>query len=406
MKVLEDKNISHVPGFEVIGVNCGLKKRNKKDLCIIHSKVKAVSAGTFTKNKVKAAPVLLNMDHIKHQNTQAIVINSANANACTGSKGILDAYEMASITASLLNLKPKEVLVSSTGIIGLPLPMEKIKNGISKACESLYLNDGISANEAILTTDTFTKSVFVQVTIDNKIVSIGGMAKGSGMIHPNMGTMLSFIATDANISKEILIMALKDSTEKTYNMVSVDGDTSTNDMAIVLANGEAKNSIIANNYSREYKIFKEALDYVNTTLAKLIAKDGEGATKLIEICTLNARTYEDAKLIAKSVISSSLVKTALFGSDANWGRILCAIGYSEGTFESENISISFKNNVGSINIVKDGNGTNFSEETVKKLLEQDYVNIIIDLNDGIFSAIAWGCDLSYEYIKINGDYRS
>lgn len=406
MKVLEDKDISNVPGFEVIGVSCGLKKRNKKDLCIIHSKTKAVSAGTFTRNKVKAAPVILNMEHIKFQNTQAIVVNSANANACTGAQGLEDAYEMASITASFLNLKPKEVLVSSTGLIGVSLPMDKIGNGISKACESLYLNDAKSANEAILTTDTFTKSVFVEFVLDNKIVSISGIAKGSGMIHPNMGTMLSFIATDVNISKEILTMALKESVEKTYNMVSVDGDTSTNDMAIVLANGEAKNSIISNNYSKEYKIFKEALDYVNTTLAKLIAKDGEGATKLIEIHTKNAKTYEDAKLIAKSIISSSLVKTALFGSDANWGRILCAIGYSQGTFNSSKIDISFKNKLGHINIVKNGVGTNFSEEYVKAILEQDYVNIIINLNDGDFSATAWGCDLTYGYVKINGDYRS
>lgn len=405
MKILNGKAISDVPGFKAIGISCGIKKSGKNDLAVIYSEYPAVAACTFTKNKVKAAPILLNMEHIKSLNTQAIVVNSGNANACTGERGLNDALKMAEITAKELNLSPNEVIVASTGIIGVPMPMDKVEMGIKKACSMLNENDGTSASLAILTTDTFPKTITVEFEIEGKEIYISAIAKGSGMIHPNMGTMLSFIATNINISKAMLNLALKDSVEKTYNMVSVDGDTSTNDMVAILANGYAKNTLIENT-DENYMKFKEALDFVNTELAKMIAKDGEGATKLVEINVLHAKTEEDAKLIAKSVISSSLVKTALFGSDANWGRILCAVGYSDGNFEPSKVDIIFESSGGKIQVAKDGMGIEFDEDLAKSVLEKDYVNIVVDLKDGNFCATAWGCDLSYDYVKINGAYRT
>ncbi|MCT4620911.1 MAG: bifunctional glutamate N-acetyltransferase/amino-acid acetyltransferase ArgJ [Marinisporobacter sp.] len=405
LKILENKTISDVPGFQAVGIYSGVKRSGKNDLCVIYSQKPAVAAATFTKNKVKAAPVLLNMEHVKSENTQAIVINSGNANACTGSEGFEDAVTMAKVTAKELGLTPPEVMVCSTGIIGAPMPMDKITKGIQTACESLDQNDGDSAAKAIMTTDTFTKKITVLTHIDGKDIYISGMAKGSGMIHPNMGTMLSFITTNVNMEKSLLQAALKNSVEDTYNMVSIDGDTSTNDMVIVMANGLAENSFItATNDS--YVKFKEALDFVNKTLAKLIAKDGEGATKLIETNVIHAKTKKDAQLCAKSVISSSLVKSALFGSDANWGRILCAIGYADGDFKPQKVDIFFKNHISSIQVAKNGMGISFDEDTAKSILEQEYVNILIDLKDGESSATAWGCDLSYDYVKINGCYRT
>ncbi|QEK10939.1 bifunctional glutamate N-acetyltransferase/amino-acid acetyltransferase ArgJ [Crassaminicella thermophila] len=405
MKILENKTISDVPGFKAIGIHSGLKKSGKKDLCVIYSEYPAVAAATFTKNKVKAAPILLNIEHIKSENTQAIVVNSGNANACTGLEGFKNAITMAEVTAKELSLSTHEVMVGSTGIIGVPLPIDKITEGIQTACSMLNKSDGNAASEAIMTTDTFPKKITVEITIEDKPVYISGIAKGSGMIHPNMGTMLSFIVTNINITKSLLSLALKDSVENTYNMVSVDGDTSTNDMVITIANGKAKNSLIDTKNSYYVK-FKEALDFVNQELAKMIAKDGEGATKLIETCVLHAKTIEDAKLCAKSVISSSLVKSALFGNDANWGRILCAIGYSNGNFEPEKVDIFFKSKIDNIQVAKNGKGISFDEALAKSILEQEYVNIIIDLKDGEYEATAWGCDLSYDYVKINGSYRT
>jgi glutamate N-acetyltransferase/amino-acid N-acetyltransferase len=404
MKILENKTITDVPYFKAIGMHCGLKKK-RKDLCILYSEKKAVAAGTFTTNKAKAAPVILNIENIKSCNTQAIVVNSGNANACTGDEGLNNAYTMAKTAADCLGLSPKEVLIGSTGIIGVPLPMDIIIPGIKKACDSLSYTGGESAAEAIMTTDTFTKKITVSTEIDGKNILISGISKGSGMIHPNMATMLSFVVSDVNISKEMLSKALKDSVENSYNMISVDGDTSTNDMVIAMANGSAQNSLIDNENSDFIK-FKEALDFVNKELAKMIAMDGEGATKLIEVSLYNAKTVKDAKLCAKSVISSSLVKSAFFGSDANWGRILCALGYSDGEFSPETIDISFKNNVGIVQLVKDGKGLCFNEELAKDILDQKNINITIDLKDGVHSATAWGCDLTYDYVKINGDYRS
>ncbi|QZY54983.1 bifunctional glutamate N-acetyltransferase/amino-acid acetyltransferase ArgJ [Crassaminicella profunda] len=405
LKILENKTISDVPGFQTIGIYSGVKRSGKNDLCVIYSKTPAVAAAVFTKNKIKAAPILLCMEHIKFENTQAIVINSGNANACTGSEGFEDAVTMAKTTAKELGLIPPHVLVSSTGIIGVPMPMNKITKGIQTACKNLEKNDGDSAAKAIMTTDTFTKKITVTINIEDKPIYISGIAKGSGMIHPNMGTMLSFITTNINIEKSLLQLALRNSVKDSYNMVSVDGDTSTNDMVVVMANGVAQNSLI-DTTNDSYIKFKEALDFVNKELAKMIAKDGEGATKLIETHVINAKTIQDAKLCAKSVISSSLVKSALFGSDANWGRILCAIGYADGNFAPEKVDIFFKNHIGSIQVAQNGMGIPFDETTAKSILEQEYVNILIDLKDGEQSATAWGCDLTYDYVKINGCYRT
>ncbi|TCO71059.1 glutamate N-acetyltransferase [Marinisporobacter balticus] len=405
MKILENKTISDVPGFKAVGIHSGVKKNGNNDLCVIYSEKPAVAAAVFTKNKVKAAPVLVSMEHIKSENIQAIVANSGNANACTGSKGFDNAVTMTNITAEALGLSAKEVMVASTGIIGFPMPIDKITSGIETACKQLSKIGGESAAKAIATTDTFTKKITVEITIEDKPIYISGIAKGSGMIHPNMGTMLSFITTNINISKSLLQFVLKSSIENTYNMVSVDGDTSTNDTVIVMANGQAENTFLYA-MNGHYMQFKEALDFVNKELAKMIAKDGEGATKLIETDVIHAKTIADAKLCAKSVIGSSLVKSALFGSDANWGRILCAIGYADGNFMPEKVDISFKNDVGIIQVAKNGMGIPFDEPLAKSILEQEYVNILIDLKDGEHSATAWGCDLSYDYVKINGDYRS
>lgn len=404
MKILKNKTITDIPYFKAIGIHCGIKKK-KKDLCIIYSEKKSVAAATFTTNKVKAAPVILNMDNIKSSNTQAIVVNSGNANACTGDEGLTNAYNMAKSAADSLGLSPKEVLVASTGIIGVPLPMDIVIPGIKKACDLLSYSGGESAAEAIMTTDTFTKKITVEIEIDGKSVLISGIAKGSGMIHPNMATMLSFIVSNVNISKEMLSMALKDSVENSYNMISVDGDTSTNDMVIAMANGSAENSLIYNN-SSDFIKFKEALDFVNKELSKMIAMDGEGATKLIEVSLYNAKTLKDARSCAKSVVSSSLVKSAFFGSDANWGRILCALGYSNGEFSPEKIDISFNNDAGTVQLVKNGKGLCFNEELAKDILDKKNINITIDLKDGNYNATAWGCDLTYDYVKINGSYRS
>ena len=312
---------------------------------------------------------------------------------------------MSKITAECLGLKKEEVLVASTGVIGVQLPMDVITSGIKNACSKVSNDGGIDASLAIMTTDTFPKRAAVEAFVGGKNIILSGMAKGSGMIHPNMGTMLSFIATDVNISKELLQKALKDSIEDSYNMISVDGDTSTNDMVVILANGTAGNDFITS-AGKDYDNFKAALDLLNKELAKKIAKDCEGATKLIEVELHNARTLQDAKTCAKSIITSSLVKSAFFGNDANWGRILCAIGYSGADFNPDKINISFKSDAGAIKIVKDGIGLNFNEDTAKKILNKEYVNVTVDLNDGIYNATAWGCDLTYDYVKINGSYRS
>lgn len=405
MKILENKSFTLVKGIKAAGISCGLKKNGNKDLCLVYSENKAISAGAFTQNQVKAAPVLLSMKNVESENVQALIINSGNANACNGAKGYEDAVTTTELVAKNLNILPSEVLVQSTGIIGLPLPMDKLISGINNICPKLSKDGGEDASLAILTTDTFSKTVTVQIEIDNKTVTIAGIAKGSGMIHPNMATMLGNIFTDINISKELLNETFKESIDNTFNMISVDGDTSTNDMCIIIANGAAENKLI-DTKDENFKIFKDALNYVNESLAKLIAKDGEGATKLLEVSVSNGKTKKDAKLVAKSIITSNLTKCAFFGEDANWGRILCAIGYSKADLNVESIDISLNSNGNSVQVVKDGAGLSFDEGYIKNILEEDKINILVDLKNGNHNAKAWGCDLSYEYVKINGSYRS
>ncbi|TJX14214.1 bifunctional glutamate N-acetyltransferase/amino-acid acetyltransferase ArgJ [Tissierella creatinini] len=399
------KTITDVPGFVASGIWAGLKKSGKKDLGIIFSKERAVASGTFTQNKAAAPLIKLNKENIDNENIQAIVVNSGNANASTGILGYNNAKEMASTTAKYLGIHPEDIIVASTGVIGVQLPMGKIVPGIEEACKAVSEEGGEDIARAIMTTDTFPKVASAEFELDGKNVIISGIAKGSGMIHPNMATMLGFIATDANISKEMLDKAFKESVEKTYNMVSVDGDTSTNDMAVIIANGVAGNTKIVSE-DKNYKIFKEAIDALNTELAKLIAKDGEGATKLIEVNVSNAKTLTDARKCAKAVVSSSLVKAAIFGSDANWGRIVCALGYSETDIDIDKIEIWMKSLEDEIKIAVNGVGVDFDEVLAKKILDTKTIIIDIDLKDGDQNATAWGCDLTYDYVKINGAYRT
>ncbi len=406
MKVINNGTITDVKGFKATGMTAGLKKSGRKDLALIYSEEKAVAAAVFTQNLVKAAPILLNMKNIKLENIQAIIINSGNANACTGEEGYQNAVKMTEIVSKELDLLPNEVLIESTGIIGVQLDMDKIEKGLKKIVGKLDTDGGYDAGEAIMTTDTFPKNIAVKIKIDGKEVTIGGMAKGSGMIHPDMATMLSFLTTDVSIDKELLQKAFSGSSDKTYNMISVDGDTSTNDMAGILANGTAGNKKITDENSEDYKTFKEALDYVNEELAKSIAKDGEGATKLIEVTTKNAKTMKDARKVAKSVITSSLFKAAVFGSDPNWGRILCAVGYSGADLSVNNVDIFIKGQKNMVQVAKNGMGIKFKEDEAEKILEEEKVGVIIDLHDGDFDAVAWGCDLTYDYVRINADYRT
>ena len=405
MRILEGKTITDVPGIKASGIAGGLKKSGKKDMCIIYSEEKAVSAAAFTTNKVKAAPVLLNMENIKNQNTQAIVVNSGNANACTGQEGYDNAVMTAKIAAKNLGLSEKEVLVQSTGVIGVQLPMDKLEKAVVEGCKHISEDGGHDAATAIMTTDTFEKEFAVEVKIGGKPVKIAGIAKGSGMIHPNMATTLSFIMTDVNIEKNMLEKMFKESVDDSYNMISVDGDTSTNDMSTILANGMARNKIIDSEDS-DYYAFKEALDYLNKELAKLIARDGEGATKLLEVEVVNAMDVKSAKEAAKSVITSNLAKCAFFGADANWGRILCAVGYSSAEFNPDKVDIFFMSKDKKIQVAEDGRGLDFDEDLAKEILLEKDIRVFIDLKDGSAKATAWGCDLSYEYVRINGDYRS
>ena len=394
-------------GYKINGIACGLKKV-KKDLALLVSDTLCNSAGTYTTNKVKAAPVLWDKKLTDNKyKTKAIIVNSGNANACTSLKGEKDNEDIALTVSNNLNCDKTNVLVCSTGVIGVPLDMETYKNGINTIIPTLKNSDDalMDFSTAILTTDTSNKIISVQTTIDNKTITITGVAKGSGMIHPNMATMLSFIFTDANIEQTALQKLLGSTIEDTYNMISVDGDTSTNDTVLSLSNGEAKNPLIVEN-SKEYEIFKEAFMYVNTHLAKEIVKDGEGASKFIEVSLTGAKTEKDAKSIARTVISSNLVKCAFFGSDANWGRILCAMGYSDSEFDVNKVTIYFESDKGKICVVQNGQPIKFDEDLAKTILLEKTILVHILLNDGSFSAKAWGCDLSYDYVKINGDYRS
>jgi glutamate N-acetyltransferase/amino-acid N-acetyltransferase len=405
MKIIENKGISWVKGFSAIGIKAGIKKSGLMDLCLIYSEKPAVAAATFTTNIVKAAPVLIDMEQIKQDYVRAMVINSGNANACTGEEGYLNALAMAETTATTLAIKPTEVLVYSTGVIGVQLPIDVVKAGIKTCASQLVSQADDHAAEAIMTTDNIEKTIFIEVELSGKTVSIAGMAKGSGMIHPNMATMLSYIVTDAAISKNLLTEIHKGSVENSYNMISIDGDTSTNDTATIVANGCADNPLIATKNDDFYK-FKAAIDFANVYLAKKIASDGEGATKLVEVDLKGACSLADARLCARGIISSNLVKAAMHGSDANWGRILCAMGYSGGGFDPAKAEVSFKSSAGEITVFSAGMPVAFDEEQAFQILKQEVVTIIINLFDGDFEARAWGCDLSPEYVKFNGSYRS
>ena len=400
--------VTAAKGFLAAGVEAGIKYQNRKDMAMVYSKTPCRAAGVFTTNVVKAAPVLWDKEVVESEwEAQAIVVNSGIANACTGKLGYEYCRETAGAAADALEISPQSVLICSTGVIGMQLPMEKMTEGVRMLAKAIKPGEeaGTDAAKAIMTTDTRNKQVAVKVTIGGKEVTIGGMCKGSGMIHPNMCTMLAFVTTDVNISKKLLQEALSADVQDTFNMVSVDGDTSTNDTLLVLANGQAGNPEITEK-GADYDTFVEALHYVNETLAKKIAGDGEGATALFEVKVIHADNKEDAKTLAKSVITSSLTKAALFGHDANWGRILCALGYSGAKFDPEAIELYLESSAGKILIFKDGLAADYSEEVATRILSCSEVTALVDMKMGEAEATAWGCDLTYDYVKINADYRS
>ena len=400
--------VTAAKGFMAAGVEAGIKYQNRKDMAMVYSKTPCRAAGVFTTNVVKAAPVLWDKEVVESEwEAQAIVVNSGIANACTGKLGYEYCRETAGAAADALEISPQSVLICSTGVIGMQLPMEKMTEGVRMLAKAIKPGEeaGTDAAKAIMTTDTRNKQVAVKVTIGGKEVTIGGMCKGSGMIHPNMCTMLAFVTTDVNISKKLLQEALSADVQDTFNMVSVDGDTSTNDTLLVLANGQAGNPEITEK-GADYDTFVEALHFVNETLAKKIAGDGEGATALFEVKVIHADNKEDAKTLAKSVITSSLTKAALFGHDANWGRILCALGYSGAKFDPEAIELYLESSAGKILIFKDGMAADYSEEEATRILSCSEVTALVDMKMGEAEATAWGCDLTYDYVKINADYRS
>ena len=400
--------VTAAKGYEAASTAAGIKYQGRTDMALIYSQVPCVSAGTFTTNVVKAAPVKWDRQIVDSgAGVQAVVVNSGIANACTGEEGMGYCKETAEAAAKVLNIDAAGVLVGSTGVIGMQLPMQKLVDGIQvlagKKAEGLQ--SGHDAALAIMTTDTVEKEMAVEIEIGGKTVTIGGMSKGSGMIHPNMCTMLAFITTDAAITKEALQKALSEDVEDTYNMISVDGDTSTNDTAILLANGLAGNQEITY-ASPEYETFKEALHMVNETLAKKMAGDGEGATALFEVKVVGAESINQAKTLAKSVVCSNLTKAAIAGHDANWGRILCAMGYSGVQFDPEKVDLFFESKAGKLQIIENGVATDYSEEVATKILSEPEITATADIKMGDYSATAWGCDLTHEYININADYRS
>ena len=406
MKIING-GVTAPKGFQAIGIAAGIKK-GKKDMAMLYSEAPCAAAGTFTTNVVKAAPVKWDQNIVYHQETaQAVVMNSGIANACTGTEGYGYCEETAKAAAKLLNLDPLQVLTASTGVIGKQLPMDVIKTGIETMVPMLSHSEaaGTLAAEAIMTTDTKKKEIAVQFKLGGKTVTIGGMSKGSGMIHPNMCTMLAFITTDAAISKELLQKALSGSVQDSYNMISVDGDTSTNDTCLLMANGLAGNQKIKEE-GQDYDTFKEALDYVNIWLAKHMAADGEGATALFEVKVIGAESKEQAVILSKSIITSNLVKTAICGHDANWGRILCAMGYSGAQFDPEKVDLYFESAAGKLKIIENGVDTGYSEEEATKILSEKEITAIADVKMGEDCAVAWGCDLTHEYVSINADYRS
>ena len=408
MKIFEDGSVTSAKGFKTTSCAAGIKYKERQDMALIYSEVPCQAAGTFTKNIVKAAPVKWDKKVVDESAyVQAVVINAGIANACTGEEGMKACEDTAKAAGEILGIEPFAVCVASTGVIGMQLPLDRIANGVKMMAPELSESGeaGLAAAKAIMTTDTIPKHIAVTVQIGGKDVTVGGMCKGSGMIHPNMCTMLGFITTDAAISKKLLQEALSEDIKDTYNMVSVDGDTSTNDTVLLLANGMAGNPVI-DKHGEDFDAFKTALHEVNQYLCRKIAGDGEGATALFEVKIIGAATKEQAVTLAKSVVTSSLTKTAIFGHDANWGRILCAMGYSGTEFDPEKVDLYFESTNGRILIIKDGVAVDYSEEEATKILSAKEVTAIADVKMGNCEATAWGCDLTYDYVKINADYRS
>lgn len=406
MKIIEG-GVTAAKGYQAIGIAAGIKS-GKKDMAMLYSQVPCAAAGTFTTNVVKAAPVKWDRDIVRSKGSaQAVVMNSGIANACTGQEGMDCCRETAETAAKLLGLEADQVMVASTGVIGRQLPMDVIKKGVETMVPMLSDTTaaGTLAAEAIMTTDTVKKEIAVQIELGGRTVTVGGMSKGSGMIHPNMCTMLAFVTTDAAISGELLQKALSADVKDTYNMISVDGDTSTNDTCLLFANGMAENPMIQEE-NEDYRQFCQALNYVNTWLAKHMAADGEGANALFEVQVVGAADKDQAVTLSKSVITSNLVKTAICGHDANWGRILCAMGYSGAEFDPERVDLYFESSAGKLKIIENGVSTDYSEEKATQILSQKEIRALIDVKMGQEQATAWGCDLTHEYININADYRS
>ena len=397
--------VTAAQGFTASGVHCGIRRnKSKADLALIFSEKPCAAAGVYTLNKVKGAPILVTKRNLQNGTAQAVVCNSGNANTCNAD-GEEKAWRMCEITGQALGLDPSDIIVASTGVIGEILPIEPIEEGVPEAAKELNRFGSKDAAMAIMTTDTVEKEVAVELELDGKKVHIGGIAKGSGMIHPNMGTMLCFLTTDAAISAPMVQKALQAAADKSFNMVSIDGDTSTNDTMTLMANGMAGNTLI-DSENEDYGLFYEALEAMCIQLARMIAADGEGASRLLVCKLTGAKDEETARVIAKAVICSSLVKAAMFGADANWGRVLCAIGYSGAEVDVTKVDVSFASKAGTVDVCKDGSGIPFDEDVAKKVLLENEVDIIVVLHDGEGYAEAYGCDLTYEYVRINGDYRT
>lgn len=400
--------VTAAKGFEAAGVEAGIKYKDRKDMALIYSQKPCVLAGTFTSNVVKAAPVLWDKKVVEESPFgQAVIVNAGIANACTGKEGYEYCKRTALQASAVLHIPEESILVASTGVIGMQLPIDRIEAGVEKLAKAKTdtIDAGRQAAEAIMTTDTRSKQVAVEIDLNGTKVTLGGMSKGSGMIHPNMCTMLAFVTTDAVISKEALTKVVKEDVADTFNMISVDGDTSTNDTLLVMANGMAENEEIKEG-TPEYEAFKEALHYINETLAKMMAGDGEGATALLEAKVIGAATKEDARRLSRSVVCSNLTKAAIYGHDANFGRMICALGYSGVSFDPDKIELFFESKAGRIQVCKDGISTNYSEEEASRILSEPEVTILADMKMGNETATAWGCDLTYDYVKINADYRS
>ncbi len=392
-------------GFKAAGVHCGIRKNKEKlDLAIIKSDVLCNAAAVYTTNKVKGAPLTVTKKHLENGKAVAIICNSGNANTCTAD-GEQIATEMCEILAQEIGVKSDDILVNSTGVIGLELPIEPFNSGIPNCVKMLGYDNSKDAATAIMTTDTIEKEVSFKFILGGKTCHIGAIGKGSGMIHPNMATMLIFITTDVAINSKLLQQALSEDVKDTFNQISVDGDTSTNDTVLIMANGLAQNDEITSE-GEEYEVFKAALKRITSHMSRIIAKDGEGAGKLLECTVYNANTVENARAISKSIVCSSLFKAAMFGEDANWGRVLCAIGYTEGEFSVNGVSIELKSENGSVKVCENARHVPYSEEYATKILQACEIEINVDMNDGKEAAKAWGCDLTYDYVKINGDYRT